>query len=148
MVTLASPSATPAFTAVMNLFQAHARLEERFAAGLGAVHGLSLKDTLLLMYVAHAEGGRLSRIELAKRLSVSPSTVTRTTTPLEKRGFLGRESHEHDARFAYVVLTKAGRRAVADAEATLARLADEVFRDRWSAAEVKSLSSLLRWLVT
>jgi len=147
METLASPSATPAFTAAMNLFQAHARLEERFAAGLGAVHGLSLKDTLLLMYVAHAEGGRLSRIELAKRLSVSPSTVTRTTTPLEKRGFLGRESHEHDARFAYVVLTKAGKRAVADAEATLARLADEVFRDRWSAAEIKSLSSLLRWLV-
>ena len=147
METLASPSATPAFTAAMNLFQAHARLEERFAAGLGAVHGLSLKDTLLLMYVAHAEGGRLSRIELAKRLSVSPSTVTRTTTPLEKRGFLGRESHEYDARFAYVVLTKAGKRAVADAEATLARLADEVFRDRWSAAEIKSLSSLLRWLV-
>jgi DNA-binding MarR family transcriptional regulator len=141
METLSPPAATPAFTAALNLFQAHARLEERFAAALGSVHGLSLKDTLLLMFVAHAEGGRLSRIELAKRLSVSPSTVTRTTAPLEKRGLLGRESHEHD-------IGKARMRAVADAEATMARLADDVFRDRWSAAEIKSLSSLLRWLVT
>jgi len=141
------PNATPSLTAALRLFQAHARLEERFAGALGAVHGLSLKDTLLLMYVAHAEGGRLSRIELAKRLSVSPSTVTRTTAPLEKRGLLGREANARDARYAYVVLTKAGRRAVADAEATMGRLADDAFRDRWSAAEIKSLSSLLTWLV-
>lgn len=130
----------------MRLLRAHARLEERFAAGLGAIHGLSLKDTLLLMHVAHAEGGRLSRIELAKRLSVSPSTVTRTAQPLEKLGFLGRESNERDARYAYVVLTKAGRRAVREAEATLTRLSADVFRDRWSAAEVKSLAALLGWL--
>ena len=130
----------------MRLFRAHARLEERFSAGLGSIHGLSLKDTLLLMHVAHAEGGRLSRIELAKRLSVSPSTVTRTTQPLEKLGFLGRESNQRDARYAYVVLTKAGRRAVGEAEATLARLSANVFRDRWSAAEIKSLAALLGWL--
>src|SRR5882757_1171125 len=143
METSSAPATTPSFTAALRLFQAHARLEERFASGLGAVHGLSLKDTLLLMYVAHAEGGRLSRIELAKLLSVSPSTVTRTTTPLEKRGLLGRESHAHDARFAYVVLTKAGRRAVADAEATFERLAADIFRDRWKAAEIETLASLL-----
>ena len=143
METIVPPSATPAFTAALNLFQAHARLEERFAAGLGAVHGLSLKDTLLLMYVAHAEGGRLSRIELAKRLSVSPSTVTRTTAPLEKRGFVARESHAHDARYAFVVLTRAGRTAVANAEATFGRLSADVFRDRWTPAEIGTLSELL-----
>src|SRR5260370_15144867 len=140
------PNATPSLTAALRLFQANARLEERFAGALGDVHGLSLTDTLLLMYVAHAEGGRLSRIELAKRLAVSPSTVTRTTAPLEKRGLLGREANERDARYAYVVLTKAGRRAVAEAEATMARSADAAFRNRWSPAEVKSLSSLLTCL--
>lgn len=130
-------------TAALNLFQAHARLEERFAAGLGAVHGLSLKDTLLLLHVARAEGGRLSRIELAKRLSVSPSTVTRTTAPLEKLGFVARESHERDARYAFVVLTEAGRTAVANAEATFGRLAADTFRDRWTAAEIETLAALL-----
>ena len=134
---------THTFTAAMNVFRANARLEERFANALGSIHGLSLKDALLLMHVAKAEGGRLSRIELAKLLSVSPSTVTRTTQPLEKRGLLGRESHAHDARFAYVVLTKAGKRAVGDAEATFARLAADIFRDRWKATEVETLASLL-----
>jgi DNA-binding MarR family transcriptional regulator len=136
-------SSDPVCLASLRLFQASAKLEEKFAAVLGSVHGLSLKDALLLRHVAEAEGGRLSRIELAKRLSVSPSTVTRTTAPLEKRGFLGRESHAHDARFAYVVLTKAGKRAVADAEATFARLAADVFRDRWKGSEIETLGALL-----
>jgi DNA-binding MarR family transcriptional regulator len=136
-------SSEAAAIAALRLFQAGARLEEKFAAGLGAVHGLSLKDALLLMHVADAEGGRLSRIELAKLLAVSPSTVTRTTAPLEKRGFLGRESHAHDARFAYVVLTKAGQRAVAETEATFTRLAADVFHDRWTPAEIETLGSLL-----
>lgn len=140
-------SSETAAIASLRLFQASAKLEEKFAAVLGAVHGLSLKDALLLMHVADAEGGRLSRIELAKCLSVSPSTVTRTTAPLEKRGFLGRESHAHDARFAYVVLTKAGRRAVADAEATFARLAAEILRDPWKESEIVTLGTLLGRLV-
>jgi DNA-binding MarR family transcriptional regulator len=136
-------SSENAAIAVLRLFQASARLEERFAASLGAVHGLSLKDALLLMHVGDAEGGRLSRIELAKRLSVSPSTVTRTTAPLEKLGFLGRESHERDARFAYVVLTRAGERAVAEAEATFARLSEEVLGTGWKATDVSTLGALL-----
>jgi DNA-binding MarR family transcriptional regulator len=140
-------SSEAAAVASLRLFQASARLEEKFANALGSIHGLSLKDALLLMHVADAEGGRLSRIELAKLLSVSPSTVTRTTTPLEKRGFLGRESHAHDARFAYVVLTKSGRRAVAEAEATFERLAADIFGDRWTAAEGDTLATLLGRLV-
>lgn len=128
---------------IQQLFDAQARLEERFSNGLGSIHGLSLKDTLLLLHVAQADGGRLSRIDLARRLSISPSTVTRTTTPLEKRGLLGRESSVRDARFAYVVLTDAGRRAVTDASATLERLSAGAFGKDWSAGEVASLASQL-----
>jgi hypothetical protein len=61
---------TPSFTAALRLFQAHARLEERFASGLGAVHGLSLKDTLLLMYVAYR--GASGRPRRSPAPSVSP----------------------------------------------------------------------------
>lgn len=131
------------WAAIQQLFDSQARLEERFANGLGSIHGLSLKDTLLLLHVAQAEGGRLSRIELAKRLSISPSTVTRTTAPLEKRGMLGRESSARDARYAYVVLTDAGRRAVTDASATLERMSASAFTPDWTAAEVGKLTSLL-----
>jgi len=131
------------WAAVQQLFDAQARLEERFANTLGAIHGLSLKDTLLMLHVGHAEGGRLSRIELAKRLSVSPSTVTRITAPLEKRGLLGRESNAGDARYAYVVLTEAGQRAIVDASATLEGASARLFEKAWTDAEIASLTHLL-----
>lgn len=132
-----------AFSAVMRLFRANARLEERFAGELGAVHGLGLKEILLLMNVGRAAGGRLSRIDLAKRLGTSPSTVTRMTAPLEKLHLVAREADPRDARLSYVVLTKAGQRSVAEAQATLERLSDDVFRDRWTEAEIASLADLL-----
>jgi DNA-binding MarR family transcriptional regulator len=129
--------------AVLHLLRAHARIEEGFSGKLGAVHGLSLKETLLLMHLARAERQRLSRVDLAKRLSVSPSTVTRMAAPLEKLGLIGRQPDARDARLAYVVLTPAGQTLVEHANATLERLSAETFSDRWSAQEVERLASLL-----
>lgn len=132
-----------AFSAVIQLFQAQALLEERFAGALGAVHGLALKEVLLLMHVDAAPRARLSRVDLARRLHSSPSTVTRLTLPLEKLGFVGREADPRDARLAYVVLTEAGRAAVANARTTLEHMAADVFRDRWSRPEIDALADLL-----
>lgn len=130
-------------SAVLRLLRAHARLEERFAGELGSVHGLALKEVLLLMHLERAPRARLSRIDLAKRLSISPSTVTRMTLPLEKLGVVGREADARDARLSYVVLTEAGRELVANARATLERMSVEVFRDRWTKPEMTSLADLL-----
>jgi len=133
----------PSFSAVLRLLGANARLEERFAGQLGSVHGLALKEVLLLMHLERAPRLRLSRVDLAKRLHVSPSTVTRMTAPLEKLGCVGREADPRDARLAYVVLTEAGRQLVTHARATLERLAADVFRDRWTEREIASLAELL-----
>jgi DNA-binding MarR family transcriptional regulator len=130
-------------SAVLRLLRAQARLEERFTGELGSVHGLALKEVLLLMHLERAPLARLSRIDLAKRLSISPSTVTRMTLPLEKLGVVGREADARDARLAYVVLTEAGRELVANARATLERMSAEVFRDRWTKPEITSLADLL-----
>lgn len=135
------------FSAVISLLGASARLEERFANELAGVHGLALKEVLLLMHLERAPRLRLSRIDLAKRLHVSPSTVTRMTIPLEKRGVLGREANDRDARLAYVVLTDAGRKLVLTARATLEGMSVEVFRDRWTKQEITSLADLLGRIV-
>ena len=131
------------YAAVMHLLRSHARLEERFAGELGSIHGLALKETLLLMHLERAPMQRLSRVDLAKRLNVSPSTVTRMAAPLEKLRMVSRQADARDARLAYVVLTVAGRKLVADARQTLERMAGEVFRDRWTEAEILSLAKLL-----
>jgi DNA-binding MarR family transcriptional regulator len=128
--------------AVIALLRAHARIEERFGNALGSIHGLSLKELLLLMHLAAAPKLRLSRIELARRLHVSASTVTRMTAPLEKIRAVGRQADPRDARLAYVVLTPAGQRLATDARATLERLAEGLFQDRWSKAEIATLADL------
>lgn len=138
----------PSFSAVLRLLGAQAHLEERFTNALGAVHGLALKETLLLMHLERAPRKRLSRIDLAKRLYVSPSTVTRMTAPLEKLGRVGREADPRDARLSYVILTDAGQQLVSDARTTLERMSDNVFRDRWTKQDIVSLSGLLGRLTT
>ncbi len=129
--------------AVLHLLSAQAQIEERFSGRLGSIHGLSLKDALMLMHLERAPRFRLTRIDLARSLSVSPSTITRMAAPLEKLGLVGRESDPRDARLAYVVLTKAGRKLMADAGATFAQLSAEVFRDRWTEPEIERLAGLL-----
>jgi DNA-binding MarR family transcriptional regulator len=133
----------PSFSAVLRLLGANARLEERFSNGLGSLHGLALKEVLLLMHLEQAPRRRLSRIDLAKRLYVSPSTVTRMAAPLEKLGVVGREADSRDARLAYVVLTEAGQTLVANARATLEVMAADIFRDRWTKPEIAGLADLL-----
>ncbi len=133
----------PSSSAVLRLLGANARLEERFSGGLGALHGLALKEVLLLMHLEQAPRQRLSRIDLAKRLYVSPSTVTRMAAPLEKLKMVSREADPRDARLAYVVLTKAGLELVTNARATLEVMAADVFRDRWTKPEIATLAELL-----
>jgi DNA-binding MarR family transcriptional regulator len=125
------------------MLRANAFLEERFAGGLASAHGLALKEVLMLLHVQHAEGSRLSRVDLAKRLHVSASTVTRMAQPLEKMGMIGREPDARDARFTYVVLTKSGKTLLKHAKDTLERMSADFFRDRWSEDDLASLNALL-----
>ncbi|MDI1283132.1 MAG: MarR family transcriptional regulator [Reyranella sp.] len=134
---------TSSFSAVLRLLGANARLEERFSNGLGSLHGLALKEVLLLMHLERAPRRRLSRIDLAKRLYVSPSTVTRMAAPLEKLGVVSREADPRDARLAYVVLTEAGQELVANARASLEVMATDIFRDRWTSDDIATLAELL-----
>ncbi len=131
------------FSALINLIRAHARIEQRLNGELGAIHGLALNEVLLLMHLEGAPRMRLSRVELSDRLSVSPSTITRMTQPLEKLKLVGRESDARDARLSYVVLTGSGSEAVANARATLERSSAETFRDRWSEADIAGLADFL-----
>jgi DNA-binding MarR family transcriptional regulator len=135
-------SKTP-FTTVINLLRAQALVQERFSGELGSVHGLALNEALLLMHLEKAPLRRLTRVDLAKRLHASPSTVTRMAAPMEKIGLVARQADPRDARLAYVALTEAGLTLVGDVRKTLERRSAELFRDRWSDAEVASLAKLL-----
>jgi len=99
------------------------------------------------MQLERATSNRLTRAELAKRMHVSASTVTRMASPMEKLGLLSREADPRDARLAFVVLTRAGQKRVREARATFAKQASYLFQDRWTEKELNQLSTLLHRFV-
>ncbi len=90
---------------------------------------------------------QLSRVELAKRMHISASTVTRMAAPFEKIGVVSRQADSRDARLAFVVLTETGLERIGEARVTFAKQAGYVFRDRWTDEELEQLSSLLHRLI-
>jgi DNA-binding MarR family transcriptional regulator len=71
--------------------------------------GIGYTDFLILAELDSVVGGRLRPADLANRLMLTPSGVTRAIIPLVKIGLVERSSHERDARASYVTITEAGR---------------------------------------
>lgn len=118
--------------------------EARVDAELGAAHGLGLSDFAALHHLAEAPGGRLRRVDLARKLALTPSGVTRLLAPLERRGIVTREQDGSDARATYAVLTRSGRALAKDATATVTGIAEGVLgslpeRDRAAFAKLAAL---------
>jgi DNA-binding MarR family transcriptional regulator len=118
--------------------------QNRADAELGAIHGIGLSDFAAMHHLVEAPGGRLRRVDLAQRLALTPSGVTRLLAPLERRGILTREEGGHDARATYAVLTRSGKALVRDATATVSAIAESILgslgdRDRAAFAKLASL---------
>jgi len=133
----------PASHAALRLIRAQSHLQNRFAAELGGVHGLSVNELMLLMHLDQSAGGRLRRVDLAERLDLSQSSVTRMVAPMEKLGWVSRADEPRDARVGYVVLTASGRRLAREGTKTLSHLAATLFGDHWTESELETLSRLL-----
>ena len=134
-------------TNALRLLQSADQLKARLAGEFSAIHGVSVNEFFLLSHLEKAPRHRLARVELAKRMHISASTVTRMAAPMEKIGLVDREADERDARLAFMVLTEAGKTRLEEAKATFAKQAGYVFEDRWTREELEQLSSLLSRLV-
>ncbi len=92
----------------LRLARANAVLIRRFDNALGSHHGISFSDFQLLNHLARAPGGKLRRVDLAERVGLTASGVTRTLLPLEKIGLVTREADPRDARVGFAVITATG----------------------------------------
>lgn len=127
------------------------QVADDFRAGLAgefsAVHGLSVNEFLLMLHLERSAANRLSRVDLAKRMHLSASTITRMAAPMEKIGLVDREVDERDARLVFVVATEAGREKLSEALATFTKRAGYLFSDRWEEEEVDQFALMLRRLI-
>jgi DNA-binding MarR family transcriptional regulator len=87
--------------------------------------GIGFTDFVILNELASVVGGRLRPVDLAHRLQLTPSGVTRAVLPLEKIGLVERSSHERDARASYVSITQPGRERLEQALDEVDRIVGE-----------------------
>jgi DNA-binding MarR family transcriptional regulator len=103
----------------LRLARAHAVLIRRFDSALGNHHGISFGDFQVLDHLSRAPGGRLRRVDLAERLGLTASGVTRTLLPLEKIGLVSRQPDPRDARVGYAAVTPVGQELLVNATVTV-----------------------------
>ncbi|MGZ4815101.1 MAG: MarR family winged helix-turn-helix transcriptional regulator [Terriglobales bacterium] len=117
----------------------NAELTRRLDRRLGALHGLSFVDFTVLSELATDPNGRLRRIDLAEKLGLTQSAVTRILLPLEKIGLVSRHPDPNDARVGYAALTKTARAlleaATETAEETCGDLLSGISDEEFEAAK-------------
>src|SRR5438093_1365297 len=129
--------------AFSRLLRAHSTLSRELSARLVADHGLTINDYEALLHLSHAENGSLRRVDLAERLMLTPSGVTRLLDGLERDGWVRKGQCDSDARVTYAVLTDEGReRLEAAAKSHLAQVR-ALFEESLTAEELETLGELL-----
>jgi DNA-binding MarR family transcriptional regulator len=129
----------------LSLTRAYANVTRRLDNVLSGLHGLSFADFMILYYLERAPGAKLRRVDLAERLGLTASGVTRSLIPLEKVGLVSRQSDPRDARVGFATLTDAGRQLLTYALASVRTVAQEATASV-PADQLLDLSTLMRQL--
>ena len=111
------------------LSRASARLSGNVHGALSNTCGIGFSDFVLLRAIHDTPGSR--RVDLAARVGLTASGVTRALLPLEKLGIVERVRDPRDARASRARLTPAGETLLRDAtviasEATASALANRL----------------------
>jgi DNA-binding MarR family transcriptional regulator len=127
----------------VSFLRAHAAITRELSAQLQREHGLTLNDYEVLLHLSHAEGGMLRRVDLAERVLLTASGITRLLEGLERAGFVRKQTCDSDARVSYAKLTDQGVLKLREAAVTHLRGIDELFVGRYSGSELATLGELL-----
>ena len=143
-----SPGLTSAeLQAWRGFLRAHATVVRALEADLQAEHDLPLASYDVLVQLSEAPDRRLRMTELADRVLLSRSGLTRLADRLEREGLLTREPCPSDARGTLAVLTDAGLDRLRLAWPTHLRGVQQHVLSRLTAPEVDQLGALMSKLV-
>jgi DNA-binding MarR family transcriptional regulator len=122
--------------------EVHSTVVAELDAELVRDHGLPLSSYEVLMYLGDAPDGKLRMGELADRLLLSRSGITRLVDRLVRQGLIERERCEDDGRGYYALLTPLGGETLAAARPAHLAGVHRRFLDRLSADEIDALGAI------
>ncbi|MFB0618335.1 MarR family winged helix-turn-helix transcriptional regulator [Streptomyces sp. AGS-58] len=100
----------------------HAHVERQLTQALQRKHGIGLSEYRALESLVQAKDSELRMQELAEKVGLGQSSVTRLVGRLFSAGFAFRDLCPDDKRGVYAVITDDGRQRYADARATYAEV--------------------------
>jgi DNA-binding MarR family transcriptional regulator len=127
----------------VRLVRGHAAVTRAMSAQLVAEHGLTINDYEALLQLARADERRMRRVDLAERLLLTASGVTRLLDGLEQAGYVDRDSCASDRRVTYAVLTDAGLAKLRETSKSHVAEIRSFFETRFSEEELDQLVGLL-----
>jgi DNA-binding MarR family transcriptional regulator len=133
----------PGLDAWVSFLRAHAALTRALNADLVNNHGLTINDYEVLLHLARADEHRLRRVDLAERLLLTASGITRLLDGLERTGCVRKAHCESDARVTYAVITDTGFEKLKEASQTHLAGIYELFESQYSDEELTNLAELL-----
>src|SRR5213592_4835207 len=135
-----NPQNENALVAWTTFLQAHASVIRRLESELESKTGMSIADYDVL--VTLARGGRTLRMsDLAERVVLSRSGMTRRVDPLEAAGLVERRDCATDRRGAFAHLTEAGLERLQQVGPVHLRGIERHFSSRLAPAELERLRS-------
>jgi len=124
----------------------HATLVKELDKQLSSEHNLPLSSYEVLMFVA--EDGRMRMCDIAERVLLSRSGLTRLVDRLVRDGLIVRESVPEDARGAFAVITPEGRALLDRARATHYAGIRALFLSQLSEAEQEQMGAIFDRVLT
>ncbi|TMR96645.1 MarR family winged helix-turn-helix transcriptional regulator [Nonomuraea basaltis] len=118
------------------------KLSGRLARQVQAESGLSAADYGVLVHLTEVPEGRLRFLELAKAVEWEKSRMSHHIGRMAKRGLVVREECVDDGRGAFVIVTPAGREAIAAAAPRHVEAVRRLFIDPLTPAELAMLAQI------
>jgi len=125
------------------LLHAHHDVVEKLDAELRAEHGLSFSDYDVLLRLGRASDHHLRMTELAEKVMLSPSGLTRAVDRLVDEGLVQRARFPGDGRVTLARLTDKGRHALLRDARTHLRGIRKHFTGRLSDTQLRNVASAL-----
>jgi DNA-binding MarR family transcriptional regulator len=130
-------------TAWRTLLEAHAAVTDRLERELLAERELPLSRYEVLLVLAEAPEGRLRMQELAQRVLLSKSGLSRLVDRMEETGLVRREQCPSDRRGWFAVLTEPGRSVLRRSAPVHLRGVEEHFARHLDRDEARVLTAAL-----
>ena len=127
----------------VSFLRAHAAITRQLDRELVTDHGLTINDYEVLLHLSRAPHKMLRRVDLAERVLLTPSGITRLLDGLERSGLVCKAACDSDARVVYAKLTDKGAKRLEAASKSHLTSVRALFAERFDGEDLERLAELL-----